>query len=130
MQIAGAPGGWRDLSRHELVALGLDRRAQNKGRALQELVRTGYPRLEPLQLANAASVARVYEARLGGLRTEIVLAVGVDGRNAFLREVELATGGRHGASLTPGDVMRPLIRAGASAFILLHNHPSGVMPTS
>jgi DNA repair protein RadC len=54
-----------------------------------------------------------------------MLAVGLDGKSHFLAEVEIAAGGSHGLAVRPRDVLRPLLRAGASAFILLHNHPSG-----
>jgi len=54
-----------------------------------------------------------------------VLALALDGRNHLLQELEVARGGIHSAALTPVDVFRPLIRAGARTFVLLHNHPSG-----
>ena len=125
LRIAGAPGGWRTLSRHELNHLGLNSQSRDRVRALQQLVRAGYPRLEPLQLADASTVADVYSARFGGLQTEVVLAIAVDGQNRLLTEIEIASGGQHGAAVIPADVLRPLIRAGASGFILVHNHPSG-----
>jgi DNA repair protein RadC len=34
-------------------------------------------------------------------------------------------GGLAGCSLLPRDVLGPLLREGASAFVLVHNHPSG-----
>lgn len=43
----------------------------------------------------------------------------------MLGEFEVAQGGRHGAAVTAADVLRPVIRAAGSAFILVHNHPSG-----
>jgi DNA repair protein RadC len=93
--------------------------------ALQELVSRGYPEVPSGELVNAASVARAYGVRLAGLECEVVLGLALDGRNHLLQEIELARGGVHGAALTPVDVFRPLIRIGASAFILVHNHPSG-----
>ena len=54
-----------------------------------------------------------------------MLAVALDGRNQVIAEIELSSGGLHGAAVTPADVFRPLIRCGASAFIVVHNHPSG-----
>lgn len=124
-KLASAAGGWRDLSRQELNALGLTVRQQQGVLAVQELVETSYPKLPVHELANPPAVGRVYGARLGGLRTEVILAVALDGKNHFLQEIEVARGGCHGAAVTPSDVMRPVIRAGASAFLLVHNHPSG-----
>jgi DNA repair protein RadC len=125
LKLSTAPGGWRSLSVHELHTLRLSARQRRSVIALQDLVARSYPKLELHELASAESVARVYADRLAGLTTEVVLAIAVDGRNRFLAEVELAKGGTHGAALLPADVFRPLIRSGASAFILLHNHPSG-----
>jgi DNA repair protein RadC len=54
-----------------------------------------------------------------------MVAVALDGKLNLLAEIEIATGGHHGIAVTPADVFRPLIRSGASAFVLVHNHPSG-----
>ena len=70
-------------------------------------------------------VAAIYADKLGDLVTERMVAVALDGRRHVLAEVEVARGGRHGMVLTAADVLRPMIRAGAAAFILTHNHPSG-----
>jgi DNA repair protein RadC len=74
---------------------------------------------------SADDVARVYLARLGNLRHEVMLAVALDGRNHIIEELTLAQGGAHGCAITARDVFRPLIRVGASGVIVVHNHPSG-----
>ena len=125
LRLASAPGGWRTLSGPELHTLGLSARQSQSVRALQALVARGYPTVDRFELASAHAVGTLYGARLAGLEHEVVLAIAVDGRNCLLAELELARGGLHGAALTPRDVFRPLIRANASAFILVHNHPSG-----
>jgi len=56
---------------------------------------------------------------------EVMLAIALDGLNHFLAEIEVGMGGLHRLAVHPRDVIRPLLRAGATAFILLHNHPSG-----
>jgi DNA repair protein RadC len=93
--------------------------------ALQELVAHCRPAFDDAELVTPEAVARVYQAKLGALRHEVLLAVALDGRNRIIGEFELTSGGRHSTSLTPSDVFRPLIRAGASSFVLVHNHPSG-----
>jgi DNA repair protein RadC len=124
-RLARAPGGWRTLSKHELEALDLTLEEQDAVVALQLLVQLSYPHLPTLSLINSATVARVYEHRLGGLVHEVMFAIGLDGKNHFRAEVEVAIGGAHSLAVTPRDILRPLIRAGASSFILVHNHPSG-----
>jgi DNA repair protein RadC len=77
------------------------------------------------KMADVETVVGVYGPRLAGLEYEVVIAIALDGQNRLLAEFEVARGGKHGAALTPADVLRPVIRAGASALLLLHNHPSG-----
>ena len=123
--LSQAPGGWRSLSLPELDRMGLDDDAVRVVMALQDLVRHAYPELPLRKLAASDDVGPVYGERLGGLTGEVMLAVALDGQNHFLGEVDIAAGGSHGIAVTPRDVFRPLIRIGASAFILVHNHPSG-----
>ena len=122
-RLARAPGGWRSLSEIELA--GLVPGQLDTVLALQRLVRRDYPCLSVGALASSQDVARAYSDWLGSLTHEVVLALALDGRNHLVQELEVARGGVHGAALTPSDVFRPLIRAAASAFILIHNHPSG-----
>ncbi|AGP41525.1 JAB domain-containing protein [Sorangium cellulosum] len=124
-RLARAPGGWRDLSEHELEQLRLTKAQRRAVLALQQLVRSGYPSLPKHKFSCSADIARIYADRLGGLVYEVMLAIALNGRNEFMAELELARGGRHGAALTVTDALRPVVRAGASAFVLVHNHPSG-----
>jgi DNA repair protein RadC len=123
-RLARAPGGWRTLSEYELDALGLTGEEKNGVRALQTLVQRSYPELPKLKFPNSDAIGHVYGHRLGGLMREVMLAVALDGRNNFLGEVEIATGGAHSIAIRPRDVVRPLVRIGARAFVLVHNHPS------
>lgn len=123
--VARAPGGWRTLSEHELDQLGLSTKEKNAILALQALVTRSYPELPRLAFTDAAAVARVYEQRLGGLLHEVVVAIALDARHHFLAEIEVAGGDERSIAISPSHLLRPLIRAGARAFILVHNHPSG-----
>lgn len=124
-RLSAAPGGWRGLSVRELENLGLSACEQRSVLALQRLTELGYPAMRRGDLSNAEEVIRVYSARLAGLAHEVLLAIAVDGQTRFLAEFEVSRGGWHGASVMPADIFRPLIRASASAVILVHNHPSG-----
>lgn len=123
--LAVAPGGWRTLSGEELERLGLSAHRRQAIAALQKLVRRSYPALPRHQFLCAEDIARVYQKRLAAETTEVIIAVAVNGRNELLAELPVASGGRHGIALTPADVLRPLVRCAASAFVLVHNHPSG-----
>jgi DNA repair protein RadC len=63
--------------------------------------------------------------RLAILEYEEVWLLVLDGRNGLLSASRIAQGGLHGCALTPRDVLRPALRAGGSAIVLVHNHPSG-----
>ena len=123
--VARAPGGWRTLSEHELDQLGLSTKEKNAVLALQTLVVRSYPELPRLAFTDAAAVARVYDQRLGGLLHEVVVAIALDAKHHFLAEIEVARGDERGLAVSPSHLLRPLIRVGARAFILVHNHPSG-----
>jgi DNA repair protein RadC len=108
-----------------LEGLGLSPETRIRVQSLQRLAQHEVPTLPVGVMASAADVGRVYSERIGGLDHEVVLALALDGRNHVMQELELARGGLHGAALVPSDVFRPLMRAGASAGSLIHNHPSG-----
>jgi DNA repair protein RadC len=59
------------------------------------------------------------------LEVEMVLAIGLDGRNRVRALVLVAQGGGSLAALEPRDVFAPLVRLRVRAFVLVHNHPSG-----
>lgn len=70
----------------------------------------------------------VYEsvrARMGRAEQELFVVVLLDSRLRKLAEVEVCRGGRNAVSVLPRDVFEPALREGASAVILVHNHPSG-----
>lgn len=123
--LVSASAGWRTLSVQELERLGLGADQRRTVVALQKLVSRSWAPLPLHECAGPDDVGRLYAERLGALVHEVMIAIALDGRSRVVAEIELARGGRHGLSLTPADVLRPLIRVGASSYILLHNHPSG-----
>jgi DNA repair protein RadC len=70
-------------------------------------------------------VARWGRIRLSHLDHEQVWVLSLDGKNNLRGARRIAEGGLHGCSLEPRDVLRAVVRDAASAFVLLHNHPSG-----
>lgn len=124
-RLAPAPGGWRTLSECELVSLGVEVQDRRRVQHLQRLALSKRHVTLLGVMASPETVARVYMERIGDLDTEVVIALALDGQNNVIQELEVARGGVHGAALVPADVFRPLIRAGARAAVLIHNHPSG-----
>jgi len=63
--------------------------------------------------------------RLATLEHEEVWLLSLDGKYGLKSARRIAQGGLHGCALLTRDVLSPALRDGASAMILVHNHPSG-----
>jgi DNA repair protein RadC len=70
-------------------------------------------------------VYRAFGPLLIHARQEELWALALDARHRVLARLMLARGGLDACPLVPADVFRPLVREGACAFVLVHNHPSG-----
>ena len=82
-------------------------------------------RASPEVITNSADVAAWAMPRLGSLDHEELWLLALDGR-AHVRAVRcVAKGGLHGMGVRPADPLRFALRAAASGFVLVHNHPSG-----
>ncbi len=97
------------------AAFELGRRAQVR---FDELRRGAAP-------MSAEAVARWAAPRLAHLDHEEVWVLCLDGRSALLCARQVGRGGVHGCALLARDVLVPVVRESASAFVLVHNHPSG-----
>ena len=63
--------------------------------------------------------------RLAALEHEEVWLLSLDGKYGLKSARRIAQGGLHGCALLTRDVLSPALRDGASAMVLVHNHPSG-----
>ena len=70
-------------------------------------------------------VVRWAQPRLGTLEHEEVWLLSLDGKYGLKSARRIAQGGLHGCALLTRDVLSPALRDGASAMVLVHNHPSG-----
>lgn len=92
--------------------------------ALRHLGRLLLPeRREPLSTPQRVLAALPPE--MFSAECEIAVAVALDGRHEPKATVRVAQGGGSWASMNPRDVLVPMVRLGAMAFVLCHNHPSG-----
>jgi DNA repair protein RadC len=78
-----------------------------------------------LGYATSSGDVERWARRLVPLSHEELWALLLDGRNKIVGARMLARGGLHGLAVTARDVLRPIVREAASAFVLVHNHPSG-----
>ena len=73
----------------------------------------------------AKDVHRLLRPAVAGLTKEVFWALGLNARHVVRRELRIAEGSLAHVDVHPREVFRPLIRMGAAATILAHNHPSG-----
>jgi DNA repair protein RadC len=124
-------GGLLGLARR--TAHGLQRRGIGPAKAVRvaaafELGRRaqiGALTFAPTRLQGYAEVVAWARPRLATLEHEEVWLLALDGQNALKSARRIAQGGAHGCALTTRDVLAPALRDGASAIVLVHNHPSG-----
>lgn len=76
-------------------------------------------------LSSAGDVAAYLGPQLRGLVHEEMWVVSLDGRNRLRAARRVAQGGLHGCAVSARDVLRSALADAASAFVLVHNHPSG-----
>lgn len=74
---------------------------------------------------SAAGVARWAHPRLTRLDHEEVWVLCLDGRSSLTCALQVGRGGMHGCALLARDFLIPVVRHAASAFVVVHNHPSG-----
>jgi DNA repair protein RadC len=77
------------------------------------------------RLATAGEVYAHYRARLCATPVEEFWVLALDVRHRLIFEACIARGSLTGVEVHPREVFRPLIRGGAAATIVCHNHPSG-----
>lgn len=81
--------------------------------------------LRGMKTATSEDVYRLVAPRILIEEVEVMYVLCLDGQNHVKHMAEIARGGLHGCTLSGRDVLRVVLCAGASCFILVHNHPSG-----
>jgi DNA repair protein RadC len=102
----------RACARRVAAAFELGRRVASAGAA-------------PRSITNSSDVAAWATSRLAGLDHEELWLLALDGRSRLRAVRCVARGGLHGMGVRPADPLRLALRAAASGFVLVHNHPSG-----
>lgn len=77
------------------------------------------------RLGSPADVAAWAGPRIATLEHEELWMLALDGRGSLRAARCVAKGGLHGAAVRAADPLRAALRVHASAFVLVHNHPSG-----
>ncbi|MEO6418663.1 MAG: DNA repair protein RadC [Polyangiaceae bacterium] len=92
---------------------------------LGKRVQTELARPNGLALSDSSAVVKWARPRVAALEHEELWALAVDARHHLKCARKVASGGLHGIHVAARDPLRIMLREGASAFILVHNHPSG-----
>jgi DNA repair protein RadC len=77
------------------------------------------------KLPDRAAVEAWARPRLATLDHEELWVLALDARHGLRGARRVASGGIHGMHVTARDPLRYVLREAASAFVLVHNHPSG-----
>jgi len=124
-------GGLRGIARlgpHGLLRRGIGPAKATRIAAALELGRRAQLGMLAEQRGLFDCFERVVEwarPRLCPLEHEEVWLLSLDGRYGLKSARRIAQGGLHGCALLTRDVLGPALQDGASAMVLLHNHPSG-----
>ena len=119
-------GGVGELSRAgDIVKLVGRARALRMAAAIELGRRATSAVVSDVPMTDPHEVARWATARLCRLEHEELWVLALDGRNHLRAARRVAMGGLHGVHVSVRDVLRPVLREGASGFVLVHNHPSG-----
>ena len=122
-------GGLHGLARCGLGALA-ERRGLGTARAMRvaaafELGRRAAVARELPWVPDSHAVSEWAHGRLDGVEHEELWVLAVDGQQRVRASRRVAAGGLHGLLVSVRDPLRFALREGASAFIVVHNHPSG-----
>ncbi len=126
--LLSARGGVAGLSRGG--ASGLMRMGERKAVRLAAAMELGRRACtaelsRPQAIDDSECVAAWGRARLGHLDHEELWMLAIDGQRRLRAERCVARGGLHGLQLHVRDPLRVALCEGASAVVLVHNHPSG-----
>ncbi len=126
----GALGGVGGLARASPRTLrdvaGIGRVRATRIRAALELARrVDRAHATALTMTDTACVAAWGRSRLAPLDHEELWLLALDGSGELRGARRVAVGGQHGLAVSARDVLRAALLEGASAFVLVHNHPSG-----
>lgn len=125
---SGGLAGIARLGPHALARRGIGPAKAARVAAAVELGRRALLQLlseERVSFDCFESVVRWAQPRLGVLEHEEVWLLSLDGKYGLKSARRIAQGGLHGCALLTRDVLSPALRDGASAIVLVHNHPSG-----
>jgi len=119
------PNGIEHMTGEQIAAsAGVPMHCAERIVAARNMARTVRERRTPRGSTPERLLAALPEG-FGRLEHEVLVGFALTGANRIKAVVVLSVGGLSGASLLPRDAFVPMLRHGAHAFAIAHNHPSG-----
>ncbi|QMW23480.1 JAB domain-containing protein [Sandaracinobacteroides saxicola] len=114
-------------SDERLAQLGADPQCLGALRLVREITRSVLSRrtVERPTITDSSAIVDLLHAEMAHLPFEQFRVLFLDARHRLLRIETLARGSVRSASVHPSEVARRALELGASAVVLVHNHPSG-----
>ncbi len=79
---------------------------------------------------NQAEIISVYQNKIGRLNKETLYLISLNKRRHIISEKQIYVGHERGFILDTKEIVRELIISGADYYVLIHNHPSGIVKPS
>ncbi len=114
----------------KLAALGLPARARRRLLAVAEVARRHQPGIEAAEPVTNPRQALAHLGSIRNLNQEALAVLLLDARMGVLGMEVVALGSRSHVAATPREVFAAALQRGATALVLVHNHPSGQVQPS
>lgn len=82
------------------------------------------------QVCSSKKIGEVMVAKIGCLKQEVLYGVFLDTKNQIIHQAELFKGTLNQATVHPREICQCALYYSAARFILVHNHPSGIVTPS
>lgn len=135
-RLLSAHGGLSGLSRSSISELRQGRgiglaRACALSATFEIARRLEQPEMKQWELITCSADAyRLLKPRLTRQRQELFMVISLDAKHRLLSLSQVAQGTTSYVDVHPREVFSPLVREGATALIVAHNHPSGDLQPS
>lgn len=81
-------------------------------------------------LYNAEEITKLYQNKIGRLNKETLYLIALNKRLHIISEKQIYLGHERGFIIDSKEIIRELVISGAEYYVLIHNHPSGIVSPS
>ncbi len=119
---------WLDLGAHQLQQIeGIGEQTAWRLLAIAEMGKRMSRPLSPrVRISAPSHIADLMMSELAGLTQEELWVIALSTRNEVIDKVRLYRGSLNSSVVRVGEVLRVAMLRNAAAFVMVHNHPSGV----